>query len=358
MIFIQRLQKDPWLLAAIATFLLRLVSGLLPTWTEQIYSRGIFRVIRWLFDNLVSWFPIPLFYIFWALVALLAYQWIKRLIGWQKPLPERLSSSAISLLHFVSVLYVMFGWFWGFNYDRISFEKQAGFELVEPDSTTLRAEMEWAAQDASSERGHLNETDVIGYQQNDNLANLIQPAIVNVVRKWGYPADSKVRIVQLFPKGILMRFSTSGVYMPFFGQSNMDSGLHPLEKPFVMAHELAHGYGFTDEGVCNFLAYLACIGSEDAFIRYSGKLNYFRSVAASYKSFAPEPYQQFRSTLPKSMIADLDAINRNLQAYPDLIPLDALYNQFLKWQGIEEGAQNYSKVILFVRSWRGKLKPI
>ncbi|MCB0582976.1 MAG: DUF3810 family protein, partial [Phaeodactylibacter sp.] len=71
-----------------------------------------------------------------------------------------------------------------------------------------------------------------------------------------------------------------GLYFPFTGEGHIDAGLHPLQKPYVMAHELAHGYGFGDEGTCNFLGYLACIGSDDPVIAYIGHLNYWRTLAA------------------------------------------------------------------------------
>ena len=59
------------------------------------------------------------------------------------------------------------------------------------------------------------------------------------------------------------------------------------------------------------------------------------------------------------MIADLDAINENNAAYPDIMPQfrDAAYDSYLKAQGIEEGIQNYGKVILMVEAWRPDAAP-
>ena len=49
-----------------------------------------------------------------------------------------------------------------------------------------------------------------------------------------------------------------------------------LQIPFTLAHEMAHGYGITDEGDCNTLAYLVCLHSKNKAIQYSGLLAYLR----------------------------------------------------------------------------------
>ena len=74
------------------------------------------------------------------------------------------------------------------------------------------------------------------------------------------------------PNGILLRFNSSGVYFPFTGEGHVDNGLHPVSKPFTIAHELGHGYGFGSEDVCNFLGFLACVRSDNPAIRYAGYL--------------------------------------------------------------------------------------
>ena len=59
------------------------------------------------------------------------------------------------------------------------------------------------------------------------------------------------------------------------------------------------------------------------------------------------------------MIADLEAINANNAAYPDIMPRfrDAAYDSYLKAQGIAEGMQNYGKVVLLVEAWRKNASP-
>ncbi len=153
-----------------------------------------------------------------------------------------------------------------------------------------------------------------------------------------------------------MRISTAGFYLPFTGECNIDAGLHPIQLPFVVAHEYAHAYGITDEGSCNFLAYLSCNQSADPFVRYAGSLSYWRYIAGNYQAYYPKEYALFRKQLPKGIIADLDAINANGRKYPDILPRvrDFAYDSYLKSQGIEEGLESYSRIIMLVKAWKEK----
>jgi hypothetical protein len=188
----------------------------------------------------------------------------------------------------------------------------------------------------------------------DDLENTMRSGLKKQLNQYGYPTPGIVRARQLWPKGLLLRISTAGVYIPFTGEGNVDAGLHFLQLPFVLAHEMSHAYGFGDEGTCNFLAYLTCTESSDPFLKYVGYLYYWRYVASEYQSIQPKKYKEFRSTLPPGLIADLTAIQEEMEKYPDIFPgiRDATYNAYLQAQGIHEGMKNYDRVIMLVHAWR------
>ncbi len=173
-----------------------------------------------------------------------------------------------------------------------------------------------------------------------------------------YPAVGRVRARRLYPKGIFLRFSSSGLYFPFTAEGHVDAGVHPLMMPYVMSHEMAHGYGFADEGTCSFLAYLGTTASPIPLIAYAGHLNYFRTVAGQYLRQDPEAYAAFRNALPEGIQADLNAINANLEKYPDIMPRLRYYayDTYLKAQGIPEGMLNYNRVVMLVRAWENRVR--
>lgn len=80
-----------------------------------------------------------------------------------------------------------------------------------------------------------------------------------------------------------------GYYFPFSMEANYNNVMYISNKPFTMCHELAHTHGYIYEDEANLIGYLACIGSDDLFFRYSGYLgllnyvnnDYYKSVSRS-----------------------------------------------------------------------------
>jgi Protein of unknown function (DUF3810) len=192
----------------------------------------------------------------------------------------------------------------------------------------------------------------------NDFENLIRREVTRFLESKGFSAGGRLRGRNISPDGILNRFGISGIYMPYIGEANIDAGLHDLEKPYDLAHEMAHGYGWTEEATANFIAYLTCIQSDNAFVRYSGLLNHFRYVASNFKRVNNEGYKNFRDKLPEGIKADLDAINERQKKYPSWFETDWLNDYFLRSQGVKDGIASYSRVVVLVYSWRIKKEPI
>ncbi|MEL6276049.1 MAG: DUF3810 family protein, partial [Bacteroidota bacterium] len=341
------------------TIILLIVSLLLRFWLtadqiEMYYSRGIFVAIRTVWDTLATWLPIPLFYLFWLFVLTLVlglYRAAKRVKGsfWLK-----LGFVTRQLIQFAAILVIVFLWGWGYNYGRVAVEEKMGFAPYSLTKQELQNRVFGEAVALSALRNQVvgSDTNALNKQHFPvKWEASIRPLLVSALKKEGYPTSGRVRGRQLWPKGILLRWSTAGVYWPWAGEGNIDGGLHPLQIPSVMAHEMAHGYGFGDEGTCNFWAFLAGQHTNEPVLQYAFRLAYWRRIASRFRRADPEAYDQFRKTqLDRGIINDLRAIYANNNKYPDLLPAvrDATYNAYLKAQGIEEGILNYGRVVQLV----------
>lgn len=344
-----------WELLALSAVLLR--AFLPPTAIEWVYSRGLFQGVRLLFDGLSALCPFPMVYL--LAVLLLGWLFWKAHRFWRHRLPPRVRWLRMGkgLLSFFSAVVFFFLLLWGFNYGRLPVHRLMGFPLEELSLKDLRAELEHSTGELVTFRATIPGAgeEALAPEWPPGLVDTMRRHLTAVLAKAGLPVRGRVRLRMLKPRGILLRISTAGVYIPFTGEGHADAGLHPLQLPFVAAHELAHGYGFGDEGTCNFLAYLACRRAEDPRIRYAGQLAYWRYVGANYRFYDPEGWQRFfEEQVPPGVKNDLEAIWAEMEKYPDLFPRlrDAAYDTYLKAQGIEEGQLNYSKVIGLVWSWR------
>ena len=330
-----------WIAFGLLSIALRKYLSFYPSTVEQYYSRSFFLGVRWTFDALFGWLPFPWIYVFIPVIILI---WIKKSrnlwkanLNWQ----EKTFRGGLGVLAFFFGLAGLFLWLWGFNYSRLSVEDQLSLDTQPLSLSELKEELDLETEKIIELRSRItpNQEDSIPVTE-AFIPDDYQAQARLKVEEWldenSFPTVGQVRGREIYPKGIFLRFSSSGLYFPFTGEGHVDAGVHPLQKPYIIAHEMFHGYGFGDEGTCNFNAYLACIRSEDPFIAYSGHLGYWRTLAINYLRYRPDEYREFRRSLPLTIQADLDAINEVLISYPDIMPRLRYYayDTYLKAQGI------------------------
>lgn len=341
-----------WTLLGFAALLVRLLADRTPQYIEQFYSRGVFLGVRWLFDWSLAWLPFPLLLVFYGVVIIYVFRFFKSLFSNQIPFRKRLLTAGKQLINCAGFVVFSFLMLWGFNYARPNFANQIGLTVEKPDTLALRIELEIAANEAIAARKIIEKRPLSINDFSSDFEDKMRADVSDFLEKNNFEAGGRLRGRQISPDGILFRFGISGIYMPFTGESSIDNAVHPLEKPFTMAHELAHGYGWTEEATANFIAYLSCINSTDNHTRYSGLISYYRYVASNYKRLNPEAYKAFRSQLPEGFRNDLEAINQRSLKYPTWFSTDKINDIFLKSQGVKEGVESYSRIVVLVYSWR------
>ncbi len=357
--FFKNKKKWLWIALGLVAILVRVLLGFSPELTERIYSRGFFLGIRFLLDYTLGWLPIPFVQVF--LVGLFGFFIfkIRNLIRTHESFLSSLKRVSLGIVSFCFGVIFFFLVLWGYNYGRLPLENSMQLSPNPLTLKELKVELKINTQEVAEARMSIPNITDSAIQKTIlpiDLENEVRQEVEKLLEKLDYPTAGTVRGRMLQPKGILLRFSTAGVYFPWTGESNVDAGLHPIQIPFTLAHEFAHGYGFTDEGTCNFLAYLACIQSKNQFFQYSGHLSYWRYLASSYRRNDREGYTEYFKSLPKGMVTDLYSIDANSDKYPDILPQwrNAVYDTYLKTQGIPEGVINYNRIVMLVKSWREK----
>jgi Protein of unknown function (DUF3810) len=354
------IKKYFWFILAGFTLLLRACFHAFPGLTEQLYSRGIFQGVRYAIDILTGWLPFPLTYLLfglllWKLVAGVRYLFFNK----TTPIRERLLTSGRQSLAFLCGVIVLFHWLWAFNYSRIPIEQHLSLPRIKLTEQDIKTALDAQTSLVLILRTQMqpDSSQAIAFEfPADELEAAVRQEVQRELQRLQYPAPGKPRGRQPFWDGFLLRFGAAGIYNPFTGECNIDQGLHFLTKPYNLAHEFCHGYGFGDEGTCNFLAYLALEKSEQPMLRYSAELDFWRELAGAYRRLQPDTYAAFRATLPTGFIADLDNIYKKHDQYPEYFAAFRydVYDRYLKAQGIQEGMANYGKVIPLVLSYRLK----
>lgn len=346
-----------WIGLGATAIVVRFALGGAPELTERYYSRGLFLGIRTAIDYTTAQLPFPVLYL--VVLGVVIFAFVKIRSGWQKPVTRmrKLAGAAMGILGFIGAAVFFFLLLWGFNYGRIPVEQQLSLQLKPLNIQELKEELYEEAEAIIQLRALIPGADTSAIPAAalpEDLEDQVRFTLEGVLDEQGFPVVGNVRAKRIYPKGIFLRFSSSGMYFPWSGEGQVDAGLDPLSIISVMAHELAHGYGFGDEGTCNFWAYVTCAAADDPLIAYAGHLDHFRTLAAHYLHYDQEAYFEFRAQLPIGIQADLDAINENLRQYPDILPelRYVAYDTYLKAQGISEGIKNYSRVVMMVKAWK------
>lgn len=357
-VFIKKYKRQLiWIAFGLVSLLLSRILSYFPSVVESLYARGLYLGFRFIWDYSFALIPIPLLYL--AILGLIGwgiYRWRKRNQG-EKKLKDGLIRWGMNILAFLLAAIGLFFWLWGFNYSRVPIEEQLGLEKVEPDKGALIQELNATVKRLSDIRNAIPHADTSAMTYNHlppNLEKNVRNSLESLLVEIHYPTTGRVRGRKIFPKGWLIGMGATGIYIPFVGEGNFDGALYPIQHPAVMAHEMSHGYGFTDEGVCNFLALLACEKSNEPMVQYAGVLMYFRYLSHDLFRMDPAYYRQLIPNLPQGIQADLAAIRENRKQYSAWFPgfSQKVYNRYLQSQGVKEGIKSYNRVVGLYASWR------
>lgn len=346
------------MLLGVVTLLINAWAHQYPALVEHWYSRGLFCWIRAGLDGTLGRLPFASFYLFWFFFVLFwVFLWIKR--PFLPILTVKIKYWVGHILGFLGFILTLFFWLWGFHYARSPLPQSLQIQPQPLDSTLLwqRLQEETQALDALRTQLVAADTNALNDQRfwPENAEDTIRAALQKWLVATHFPANGRVRARFIYPKGTLFAFGASGIYWPFVGEGNLEAGMHPLRQLPAMAHEMSHGFGFSDEGACNFIAYVACFEHPNTYIAYCARLDYWATLAGACRAMNPPVYDaEFKPTIPRGIVADQHAIARQHRQYGEIAPAlrYQVYDSYLKAQGISSGMLNYDEVLMLVEAWK------
>ncbi len=331
------------ILVLVLTILINGLFKAMPSVYDSVYYRSVFQGLRIVFDHTLGYLPIPLVYLlFFFLVYKLGHS-IYRLIK------RRYIKGIRTIIQVLLWMVILFYLLWGFHYTQPSVENRMGLKNVSVDTAYISQAFQ-AQTEVINDLSYRIDRNLLHYNE---LENRVRLALREEYGKWGFQVKGRVRVQKILP-GSLLHFKTTGIYIPHVLQGHIDGGMYKVQWPFTVAHEMSHGYGFTDEGVCNFLAYLICIHSGDIRLEYSAELAYWRYLASYYYRIYPQRYQHMEDLLSRYLVEDLAEIRKANNKYKEWLPnyRDKIYDKYLKTHGVHEGIMSYDKMITLIAAWR------
>lgn len=337
--------------------LLRFFATSSPSLTEKWYTASLYPLIRVLLDHTVVLLPFPAVYLLLITLIYIGYRFIRTLTRIESRKQKLLMLPRL-IINCLGIVVFAFLMFWGYNYYRIPLYQQLEIS-PSPLSTALLIGEMGATQNTLVSLRKNSRWDSSGLAKvpKFSLQNaLIREEMKSILKTWNLSWKGRPVVKQLYPEGTLRKLGIFGIYFPFTGEAYLDPSLHPLEKGFTMAHEMAHGFGITDEGEANFIAWLVCSQSSQSFYRYAAALKLFRYQLNDLYRMDKEAYSQFLLQIPEPIKNDIREVQANNRAImPIASELSRKTNDFyLKSQGVKAGVLSYAQLPMLVHSWRHK----
>ena len=175
----------------------------------------------------------------------------------------------------------------------------------------------------------------------------------------------------MFFSDFMCQMYMCGYYFPFSMEANYNDVMYIMKKPATMCHELAHIRGYIYEDEANFIAFLACVESDDAMFQYAGYLSVLNYVANDlYKTRLADPdsYALAREAVrPLQLLqqvqednifvteAEWERINGKAVVNTETVDSvsDTLTNASLKLNGVSDGMVSYNRVVELLLQWYG-----
>ena len=174
-------------------------------------------------------------------------------------------------------------------------------------------------------------------------------------------ADCFPQLQGFYPKVKPMMFSDLmsqsrmlGYYFPFSMEANYNNRMYRMNYPSCFCHELSHVKGIMREDEANFLAYLACIRSENPEFQYSGILSvlyyvdnaFYENVGPEYYSTKPQISQQVRIDNQFLTPEAMAQVEKNAVLPSETVKKysDSFNEATIKMGGVADGMASYDRV--------------
>jgi Protein of unknown function (DUF3810) len=351
--------KERFLRPVLMTSLILLASAILLLYAlpegfnQLIFRETSYPITRIILNVLFSKLPIPGF---WVIIVFTSGIIIFAL--WQMLWKHSRKKGAFLVINTFVLIPAAFFWFWGLHYGI----RETSFNSIIVSEKIAVEDVRATIQKCISTRAL--------FCKNQDAISPIWPAEIqqqmernsihwvrNTLSENNLPHQHPASRMQYWPEGFLLRWGISGMYFPFSGEPTVDKGLHAIRVPHTILHEWAHSYGYTGEGDCNLIGYLASMESQDPFIRYSAYMERLKDELFLMAITDYEIYQTIKNEMPEALKRDFQSIRKHHRKFKGILSDTGewMNDRYLKSMGIEDGTDNYYKWVLKLKQME-KLK--
>lgn len=336
-------------LSIVPAFIVVKLASYNPGFIENIYSDGIYVFISKLNRYAFGWIPFSVGDILYTVVFVLVLRWI---VKNRKRIVTDTKEWLKEVLGAISIAYIAFHLFWGFNYYR------------SPVHEKLNLDYQYTTEELIATTSHLIEKSNTIHQSltNNDTVKVVMPyskrelitksnegfkKLETIHTSFTFHPSSAKRSLYSLP---LTYMGFSGYLNPFTNEAQVD-GLIPLyQYPFTVCHEQSHQLGYAAENEANFIGFMATILNEDDYFKYSGYVAGLRYCLNEVSRRDEEAYKMLLEKVNKGILKNYKESYEFWNNYQN--PLEPVfktfYNNFLMVNNQDKGIESYSYVVALI----------
>lgn len=341
---------------------------------EYIFARGIYKLLS-IPTGLISGalpfsiaelvligliIAVPMSVIYWLVKGI---SWIGKtrknkagIKAYLKAFAKLLSSFIQNIILIGSILFMSFVLLCGTNYYRYDFVKYCEFEVGEYTKEDLAGLCEELVLRTNEARAHIATENSKGIMVLEESISKTSAKAAKAMRGLAGTYKS-IGIFSGRAKGVMLSKYMSyteivGIFCPFTMEANVNVHVVDYNIPFSMCHELAHLCGYMKEDEANFIAFLACIESDDWELIYSGYSSALIYASNELYDIDKDAYYDIMSKLDEKVTLDMDADYNYWKAYEETEAgqvigevSNQVNNSYLQINGQKDGVQSYNEIV-------------
>ena len=317
---------------------------------SDFFNRYISSVFRAALAHLTGWIPFSLAELALLLLPVIVFVITAAILRYYGESLKEMISSIICVLSALAFMFSSFTLGFAPAYRGSSLDKKLGIERtevsVEELYTTAQILAKKVAEESENVSYGIDGFSVMPYGYEEMNQKLIE-AYSKTCDDYSFVQRLDSRLKPVMLSEAMSYTHITGVYTFFTGEANINVAFPDYTLPYTAAHELSHQRGIAREDEANFMAFLVCIRSDDAYIRYSAYLNLYEYVAGQLAGVDASRYTATYLLLPMNVRSEMAAYAEFYQKYRDSAASDVsetVNDTFLKLHGTE-GTRSYGMVV-------------
>lgn len=344
--------------------LLNYVASKYPELIETYYSLSLNKFMIQILSKISGIFPFSTYEITIYLIVFIVLIFIVKLLYIlfknYIELKNFLVNSILNLLSTLSITYFLFIVLWGLNYNRLplsttlinnyNLDNGKNISQVKYNNKDLINLYKFLIEKTNETRKLVLEDSNGIMKNNSDYKSLMSRAQLGYIKLFDIipNADSSYSKPKYVISSNLMCYTgITGIYFPFTGDANVNIAVPDMYIPSTTLHEMAHQRGYASEDEANFIGYLASINHPDTDFNYSGYILALNHTASTLSKVDSNTLVELNKTISSDVKKDLINNNNFWKKYEGKVEKisNDFNNAYLKSNGIEEGVQNYGKMV-------------